>query len=277
MQFFGTKDIKNFVDAWILNSKSFAGKKVLDIPAGSGHTSALLKEQGADVYAYDIFPELFLPQNIVCQLADLGEKIPVDSESFDDVICQEGIEHMTDQFKVLKELARVLKKQGRLILTTPNYSNLRSRFSFLVGESEYFGKSLPPHVLNSVWLSQKEKIYFGHLFLTGFFKLKLLAELVGFELVEWHATRVNYTSLILFPLFYPFIFIFNLKAYLRESRKLAKEPNEKNVLWQSFKWSIHPSPLLSGHLFLEFKKQEESNEGYSKIFKSKYENTNFKT
>lgn len=47
-------------------------------------------------------------------------QMPFEAEEFDVVICQEVIEHLEDQNLLVIELLRVLKKKGKLILTTPN-------------------------------------------------------------------------------------------------------------------------------------------------------------
>jgi SAM-dependent methyltransferase len=45
--------------------------------------------------------------------------IPIDDQSFDNVLCSEVLEHVPDSVAALKELTRILKKNGRLILTAP--------------------------------------------------------------------------------------------------------------------------------------------------------------
>jgi SAM-dependent methyltransferase len=45
--------------------------------------------------------------------------MPVEEASFDAVLCSEVLEHLTDPVQALKELTRVLRPGGKLILTAP--------------------------------------------------------------------------------------------------------------------------------------------------------------
>ena len=47
--------------------------------------------------------------------------IPLGDHSFDTVVCTEVLEHVTDPLKALREMHRVLKTDGHLILSTPMY------------------------------------------------------------------------------------------------------------------------------------------------------------
>jgi len=47
--------------------------------------------------------------------------IPLADASFDTVVCTEVLEHVADPLKALREMHRVLKPGGHLILTTPMY------------------------------------------------------------------------------------------------------------------------------------------------------------
>ena len=49
----------------------------------------------------------------------VGETFPVDSESYDAVICTEVLEHVFNPDKFLSEINRVLKHHGTLLLTVP--------------------------------------------------------------------------------------------------------------------------------------------------------------
>jgi ubiquinone/menaquinone biosynthesis C-methylase UbiE len=50
-----------------------------------------------------------------------AQAIGMASGTFDTVICCETLEHLVDPRAALAELARVLRRGGRLVLTTPNY------------------------------------------------------------------------------------------------------------------------------------------------------------
>lgn len=94
MPFSHSKDIKDHVNAFIkTNAEAFKNKQVIDLPAGTGITSKTLKEIGANVIAFDLFPEFFKTEDISCTYADIINKIPQENDTADWIICQEGIEH----------------------------------------------------------------------------------------------------------------------------------------------------------------------------------------
>jgi 2-polyprenyl-3-methyl-5-hydroxy-6-metoxy-1,4-benzoquinol methylase len=69
---------------------------------------------------------------------DLNEVFPVGNESYDVVTAGEVIEHMIDEEAFLEECCRVLKKDGALVLTTPNLSFLLNRILVPLGKLPMF-------------------------------------------------------------------------------------------------------------------------------------------
>lgn len=257
MNFFGSKEIKEHVRFLLENKKELLrSSRALDFPAGNGFTSNVLTKLGAKVHAVDLFPEFYRGGAEHVQKGDLSLDFPFESEEFDFAICQEGIEHVGNQDHVFREFARVLKPDGTLIVTTPNYSNIKSKLSYLLCESEAFGRIMPPNEFESVWLPEKTssgdatRVYFGHCFLTGFFRLRLFARLAGLELVKVHNSRVNTTSLMYFPLVFPFICLSAWKTMLRFRRKTGQSELAREL----FRWMLSPRLLLENHLIMEFKK-----------------------
>ncbi|MHB8409746.1 MAG: class I SAM-dependent methyltransferase [Acidiferrobacterales bacterium] len=101
------------------------GVRVLDMPAGNGWVTTTLRDLGADVTPADINCER--PDYVY---ADMESPLPFESESFDCVLCMEGIEHVLSPTALYRELARVLRPNGLLVISTPNIQNFFSRMQF---------------------------------------------------------------------------------------------------------------------------------------------------
>lgn len=262
MYWTGSKDIKDLLGRVIAEKKDqLKGKHVADVPAGNGHTSRQLRDLGAEVVALDLFPELFKVEGLTCLAADLCDSLPLPDASVDFLIFQEGIEHLPDQIRAMSECNRVLKLGGRMILTTPNVSNLRSRLAHFLMESETL-RVLPHNEIESVWLSDNSsgkylhKYYFGHLFSVGIHKLRTFGVLSGFELIEVHPARVNWSSFILYLIFYPWIRLKISSVIKRSLRKLSLAEIPRSFA-EVKKSALNLNILCSGHLILEFRKQNE--------------------
>lgn len=260
------KSIKYYVKRFILARKEeLKGKTVVDFPAGNGVTAKILQDIGANVLAYDLFPEYFELEDITCERANIREGLPIANQQADMLICQEGIEHFSDQFQALKEFNRALKPNGTLLVTTPNYSNIRSRMSYFLMESERFNSIMPPNEMDSIWMSNEHitsEVYFGHIFLIGIQKLRVLAKLAGFQIKEVHFTRSKSTSVILFPFVYPWIYLSNWITYRKNMRKndLFDEATKKAVYGEIFKLATSRKILVGGDLMVEFVKEKEADE-----------------
>jgi len=110
----------------ILQSKGKVGQRVLDMPAGSGKFGDSLKELGFKMTYGDINQERneFIYTN-------MEQPLPFADNSFDWVICMEGIEHVLHPAKLVEELCRITAPGGRVIITTPNVHNFYCRLMFL--------------------------------------------------------------------------------------------------------------------------------------------------
>lgn len=106
--------------------------KVLDMGAGYGAFSKELFEMGYEVYACDLFPEMFRFDRVECKKADLTRELPYPDGSFDILIAIEVSEHIANHETFFSESARVLKPGGRLYISTPNILSLKSRLKFLL-------------------------------------------------------------------------------------------------------------------------------------------------
>ena len=114
------------------------GYAVLDAGCGSGrHLRALAKMPGLKIFGIDRNPSDV--ENAIKALEEMWDavsrdfsvtcadvtKLPFDDESFDCVICSEVLEHIPEHDAALKELVRVLKSNGTMVVSVPRYFSER--------------------------------------------------------------------------------------------------------------------------------------------------------
>ncbi len=124
---------------------------LLDFGSGTGFLTQQLKatEFFTTVAAVDLLPKpASLDENIAWIAADLNESLPYHSATFDVIVAAEVIEHLENPRLVAREMFRLLRPGGALILTTPNNESWRSLVSLLVRSHHVaFGDaSYPAHI-----------------------------------------------------------------------------------------------------------------------------------
>ncbi|HMK29817.1 MAG TPA: methyltransferase domain-containing protein [Terriglobales bacterium] len=124
---------------------------VLDFGAGKGDLTRLLLEAGrfSQVAAADLMESpADLKPSVRWMVADLNHPLPCASESFDVIVAAEVIEHLENPRSVSRELFRLLRPGGSLILTTPNNESWRALISLIVrGHFVAFNDgSYPAHI-----------------------------------------------------------------------------------------------------------------------------------
>lgn len=115
--------------------------RILDIGCSNGYISSSLINEATEVYGIDISQKDVSEASTLglkAQVHDVATGLPFENEIFDIVIAAEIIEHLIDTDYFLKEIYRVLKKDGKLILTTPNIANLENRLRLLIGKQPVF-------------------------------------------------------------------------------------------------------------------------------------------
>lgn len=103
------------------------GGRVLDIACGTGYGLSMLNES-AEAVGVDIDVATASAARVQAGSAVLvgdGRRLPFRDRSFDAVVSFETIEHFHHRERFVSELARVLKKSGFLILSTPNANHTR--------------------------------------------------------------------------------------------------------------------------------------------------------
>lgn len=143
--------------------------KVLDVGAGVGIYSLILAKMGLKCHAIDTWAEYDdsnsmgprdkilsrLEKNKVsvlyCDI--LKSPLPFADGSFDLVLFTDVLEHFVASKKVLKEISRILRRGGFLVIETPNAACLQNRLRLLFGKSVYSNLEY--------WFNAEP--YFGHI------------------------------------------------------------------------------------------------------------------
>ncbi len=98
----------------------------LDYGCGRGNMLRRMSRRATRVCGVDVDPEaLALIPGAETRVIREGEPLPFADGSFDAITCLEVIEHVADERQTFRELARVLRPGGILILTTPPRAGLR--------------------------------------------------------------------------------------------------------------------------------------------------------
>ena len=118
-------------------------------------------------------------QSLECDIE--RQSIPLDDHSVDIIVFTEVIEHLrVGLLPALRELHRILRPGGKLILSTPNLLSLQNRLCFLLGRTDYDTLEMP-----FASLAAEERI--GH---SGHFRVFSMPELTdllshtGFQIVS---------------------------------------------------------------------------------------------
>ena len=120
----GTIRISKMVS--IINNLVPTDKIICDLGCGKGAISNSVKAKKIITIDIDPANEPDIVHNFV-------DGIPLDDESVDICIAGEILEHVYHSKLFLKDIRRVLKPNGKLILSTPNICSLKYRFAFMFG------------------------------------------------------------------------------------------------------------------------------------------------
>lgn len=115
----------------MLSSKVPKGsKKVLDIGCGNGELICMLAEKGHKCVTLDLSKNRLAKFKSrakklgVTQIQGDSTNIPLQDSSIDIIMCSEVLEHIKDYEKVLKQMNRILKPHGRIVVSVPDKEEL---------------------------------------------------------------------------------------------------------------------------------------------------------
>ncbi len=160
------------------------GEKILDIGCGVGLIGEQIKKKGNTVYGVDYSKGAVKnarKKGIIAKVADIQKKIPFKDNFFDGIILGEILEHIYDTDKFLQDIKRKLKKDGYIIITTPNLATLGRRLLLLFGKNPHIEYYLREDSAGHIRYFVKETIF------------KLLSD-NGFKIEKYLSDEVNFNA-----------------------------------------------------------------------------------
>ncbi|MFP4058217.1 MAG: class I SAM-dependent methyltransferase [Candidatus Brocadiia bacterium] len=213
--------------------------RVLDAPCGPGALAWELARRGCQVWCLDCQPDVLAIEGVDFQVGDLQRRLDYEDGAFDAAACVDGIEHVENPFHTVREFARVLRPGGRLVLSTPNISAMRSRTRFfLTGFHNKFKRPLdetrpsPRHHISPI----------------TFPWLRYILHTSGLRIARVRANRIKAAS---YPhlLFYPLAAAVTALCFLRE-----KHPAQRRRHWEVYRALFSPAVFLGETLVVAAEK-----------------------
>lgn len=126
--------------------------RFLDFGCGSGtllskivKVNSQLEVHGADVSKQAItIIKKKIPKGKFYHIQD-GKKLPFKKNSFDFILASDVLEHIYDTEFIFQELYRVLKPNGKLLITVPYHGMVKNIVITFLGFDEYF-EPKQPHI-----------------------------------------------------------------------------------------------------------------------------------
>jgi ubiquinone/menaquinone biosynthesis C-methylase UbiE len=128
----------------------------------------------------------------------MEKSFPFKEKTFDYGVCIEGVEHIENPYGLVREFARVIKKGGYLVITTPNVMTIKSRLRFLfysyLDYFRYFGP-IPSEERHRI--EGHEHQHLNPLFYP---EIKFILQKYGFAIERIETNRMVKRWRLLFPL-----------------------------------------------------------------------------
>jgi ubiquinone/menaquinone biosynthesis C-methylase UbiE len=137
---FNQKNRDKFITIFSKSLKS--GLKILDVGTGSSPYKYLFINQFYKTHDFQMLsPEQLLHKEGYGQIDYISDivNIPVENASFDVIICTEVLEHVPEPINAIKEMSRILKPGGIILITAPLGSHIHQEpYHFYGGFTPYF-------------------------------------------------------------------------------------------------------------------------------------------
>jgi len=206
----------------LVTAEQILDKKVLDVGAGRGYMSQMLggylKKHGRKpsevITACDLFPEFFDYPDITCEKLAFSDRLPFADVSFDVVYAIEVLEHLQNPYSFIREAFRVLKPNGKVIISVPNVLNVNSRIAYFC--HGFFDMFEP--------LSFKDEDagrLCGHIMPLNYFYIDHSMRREGFSKTQVVSDKIKTSSHLLYMALYP---LFKVASQRFKKATVKKNP-----------------------------------------------------
>lgn len=127
------------------------GGRVLDVACGTGKQAMRIAERGCYSVGAEASAEMIgvgryiQPESRAMMVRSIAEVLPFADASFDRVICQGSLDHFADPAAFMREAARIIKPDGRVVIALANFESVSCRFGRLVDRAKRrIGRPRPP-------------------------------------------------------------------------------------------------------------------------------------
>jgi SAM-dependent methyltransferase len=120
-------------DTMVALASDVPGGRVLDVACGTGRVAMRIAQRGCVAVGAEASLEMIgvgryvQPDNTAQMARTIAEILPFADASFDRVICQGSLDHFADPRAFMREAARVLAPDGRVVIALANFESLSCR------------------------------------------------------------------------------------------------------------------------------------------------------
>lgn len=141
------------IEEAMINEGTLAGARTLDVACGVGKIAVEVGKRGGRGFGLEPSNEMIglsrylFPNADVVLVRGVAEALPFADGSFDRIICQGALDHFVAPRDFMREAARVLRPDGRLIIALANYESLSCKLGRACRSltNRMFRRSMYPH------------------------------------------------------------------------------------------------------------------------------------
>lgn len=182
------------------------GERILDIACGGGALCLKIAEKRCEVHGVDISEDamnsakrLAEREKIACELkVGTAGDLPYPDGYFDKIVCSSSLEHFKEDIKALKEMYRVLKPSGGVVLMTDSFNypiseELKEKHKKIAYVVNYYTKETLKERFEMAGFEMTRSMYLLNSRITSFFVK------IGIKL-KWSGILWMAISFIVYPL-----------------------------------------------------------------------------